>query len=447
MIPLVNADIARVAGTDHHRAAAAREKVTELGRLRILFLCHRFPYPPNSGASVRAFHIIRHLSASGHEVTVASLARSSREAEEGRGIAHFCNRYEMVRVHDPVQVARMVLRLPTTTPSTMGFFHSPELAQRVRELLEREHFELIFVYCSSMAQYVAGVRGIPKILDFVDMDSQKWLDYARFKSFPLAAGYWLEGKKLERAEKRLARTFDLCTAVTRAEWETLEGYRSAVATDWFPNGVDSGYFAPTDEPYDADTICFVGRMDYYPNQECMIEFCANVLPLVRTRRPETMLLIIGADPSRAVRRLGDLPGVMVTGSVPDVRPYLRRSALMVAPLNIARGTQNKILEGMAAGIPVVASRVAAGGVDAVANDHFLVASTPEEYVNAVLRILEDPAFRQQLSAAGRQRVLSHHAWDGSMQRLDGIINRCLRAQRDSRGDVAGNEEKAALVPK
>jgi len=102
---------------------------------------------------------------------------------------------------------------------------------------------------------------------------------------------------------------------------------------------------------------------------------------------------------------------------------------------------------MAGGIPVAASRVAAGGVDAVANDHFLVASTPEEYVNAVLRILEDPAYRQQLSAAGRQRVLSHHAWDGSMQRLDGIINRCLRAQRDSRGDVAGNEERAALVPK
>jgi glycosyltransferase involved in cell wall biosynthesis len=174
-------------------------------------------------------------------------------------------------------------------------------------------------------------------------------------------------------------------------------------------------------------------MDYYPNQECMTDFCSNVLPLIRARRPETKLLIIGADPSRTVRKLADLPGVTVTGSVPDVRPYLRRSALMAAPLNIARGTQNKILEAMAAGVPVVASRVAAGGVDAVPNEHFLVASTPEEYAQAVLQILDHPAQRRQLSAAGRERMLSHHAWDRSMQRLDGIIDRCLRVGRGSIG--------------
>jgi sugar transferase (PEP-CTERM/EpsH1 system associated) len=395
--------------------------------MKILFTCHRFPYPPRSGANVRAFHIVRHLSASGHEVTVASLARSSREAEEGRGIALGCKHYEMARVLNPVQVARMIWRLPTSTPSTMGFFYSPVLAQRVRRLLARERFDLIFVYCSSMAQYVADVRGIPKVLDFVDMDSQKWLEYARYKAFPLSLGYRLEGKKLEREERRLAGLFDLCTVTTRAEWETLESYRTGVATDWFPNGVDGDYFAPTGVPHDPYTICFVGRMDYYPNQECMFDFCANALPRILARRPEARLLIVGADPSRAVKNLGDLPGVTVTGSVPDVRPYLRRAALVVAPLNIARGTQNKILEAMAAGVPVVASRLAAGGVDAVLNDHFMVASTPEEYAQAVLRILDDPAKRKQLSAAGRERMLSHHAWDRSMQRLDGIIERCLTA--------------------
>ena len=157
---------------------------------------------------------------------------------------------------------------------------------------------------------------------------------------------------MERAEKRLASRFDLCTATTHAEWETLEGYRTGVASDWFPNGVDSAYFAPTDDPYDADTIAFVGRMDYYPNQQCMFDFCANTLPLLRAKRPALKLLIVGADPSPAVLQLGRTsPNVTVTGSVPDVRPYLRKSALMVAPLNIARGTQNKILEAMALGRP------------------------------------------------------------------------------------------------
>jgi sugar transferase (PEP-CTERM/EpsH1 system associated) len=380
--------------------------------------------------------MIKHLSGAGHEVTVASLARSPEEAREGQGISPFCAHYEMAQVSNPVQTARMILRLPTPTPSSMGYFYSPMLARRVRELLAREQFDLIFVHCSSVAPYVAEVRGIPKILDFGDMDSKKWLEYARYKPFPLSVGYWLEGTKLQRMEKRLARQFDLCTTTTRAEWETLEGYGLGVASDWFPNGVDSEYFAPTSASYEADTICFVGRMDYYPNQECMFDFCANVLPRIQARRPQTRLLIVGADPTPAVKKLGELRGVAVTGSVPDVRPHLYRSALMVAPLNIARGTQNKILEAMASGVPVVTSGIAAGGVDAVAQVHFLVANTHADHGAAVLRILDDRGERRRLALAGRSRMLSHHEWGRSMQRFDGIIERCLGAWRGARGELA-----------
>ena len=281
------------------------------------------------------------------------------------------------------------------------------------------------VHCSSVAQYVEHVVGVPKILDFGDMDSQKWLEYANHKAFPLSLGYRLEGHKMLAAEQRLARRFDLCTATTRAEWETLESYATGVATDWIPNGVDADYFSPTDAPYDADTISFIGRMDYYPNQECMARFCASIWPLLRSRRPALELLIVGADPSPEIRKLGALPGVIVTGSVPDVPPYIRSSALMVAPLAIARGTQNKILEAMAMGVPVVTSRVAAGGVDAEADAHFLVADSVQEYCDAILRIVENPAERQRLATAGRQRMLSHHAWPRSMDRLDRIIDRCV----------------------
>jgi sugar transferase (PEP-CTERM/EpsH1 system associated) len=315
--------------------------------------------------------------------------------------------------------------LPTSTPSSMGFFYSAQLAKRIRALLAAQRFDLIVVHCSSVAQYVSHVRNVPKILDFGDMDSQKWLDYARFKSFPLSAGYWMEGTKLAREERRLSQMFDLCTTTTRAEWQTLQSYGTAAASDWFPNGVDADYFAPNGIQYDPDAICFVGRMDYYPNQQCMVDFCASTLPLIQARRPHVTLTIVGADPSPEIKKLGELPGVTVTGSVPDVRPYVRRSALMVAPLNIARGTQNKILESLALGVPAVTSRVAAGGVDAVDNEHFLVAATHEEHAQAVLRILENPGERERLSVAGRRRMLSHHAWDRSMQRLDGIIERGL----------------------
>jgi hypothetical protein len=392
--------------------------------MNILYLCHRFPYPPKRGGKIRPFNMIRHLQASGHRVTVCSLARSQAEADEGRGIAPHCHAFHMAIVKEPVQWARMIVRLPVPTPSSMGYFYSSELAAKVRELLAAQRFDLIFVHCSSVAQYVAHVQGIPKILDFGDMDSQKWLEYAHYKPFPLSMGYTLEGTKMLWAEKRLARRFDLCTATTRAEWETLDGYGTGAATDWFPNGVDADYFSPTDEPYDADTISFIGRMDYYPNQECMARFCKEVWPQLKARRAAMKLLIVGADPSPEMRALGQLPGVTVTGSVPDVRPYIRSSALMVAPLAIARGTQNKILEAMAMGVPVVTSRVAAGGVDAEAGEHLAVADSASDITQAILRIAENPDERRRLAVAGRQRMLSHHAWPRSMQRLDGIIQRC-----------------------
>ena len=404
--------------------------------MNILYVCHRFPFPPKRGGKIRPFNMIRHLQQSGHQVTVCSLARSQAEAEEGSGIAPHCQAFHMGHVKEPVQFARMVLRLPLTTPSSMGYFYSAELASKVNGLLASQKWDLIFVHCSSVAQYVAHVRDVPKILDFGDMDSQKWLEYANYKPFPLSLGYTLEGNKMLAAEKRLAKQFDLCTATTRAEWETLDSYGTGAVTDWFPNGVDADFFSPTDGQYDPDTISFIGRMDYYPNQECMSRFCKDVWPQLKQRRASLKLLIVGADPSPEMRALGDLPGVTVTGSVPDVRPYIRSSALMVAPLAIARGTQNKILEAMGMGVPVVTSSAAAGGVDAEAKRHFLVADSAADIAAAVLRIVEQPELRARLATDGRARMLSHHAWPRSMQRLDGIIERCLAARRGSAAPVS-----------
>lgn len=391
--------------------------------MKILYLCHRFPFPPKRGGKIRPFNMIRHFAASGHRVTVCSLARSAEEAREGAGLAGHCAGYRLIQVSNPVQALRMVARLPTPVPSTLGFFFSPEMRRTVRALLDEEHYDLIFVHCSSVAQYVEHVQGIPKVLDFGDMDSQKWLEYAQYKPFPLSIGYWLEGVKMQREEMRLARKFDLCTATTRAEHDTLRGYGVDAETAWFPNGVDAEFFRPDGQGYDADTLSFIGRMDYYPNQECMIEFCRETLPLLRARRPAVKLLIVGADPSPAIRRLGEIPGVTVTGSVADVRPFVLRSCAMVAPLNIARGTQNKILEAMAMGVPVITSSAGAGGVDAERGEHLLVADSPEQIASAAAKLMEDPAARMRLAHAARERVLSNHSWRASMQRLDDILAR------------------------
>ena len=395
--------------------------------MNILYICHRFPYPPKRGGKIRPFNMISHLGRQGHKVWVCSLVRGDVEASETAGIEQHCHHHFMAQVDNRVQTLRMVARLPLTTPSSMGFFYSSKLKAHIDQLLAREKFDLIFVHCSSVAQYVADVRGIPKLLDYGDMDSQKWLTYTRFKPFPLNLGYWLEGSKMERAEKQLARQFDMATCTTRAEWQTLEDYNTGVATDWFPNGVDSEFFKPDGEGYYTNAISFIGRMDYYPNQHCMLEFCDQVLPLLRQQCPEIKLFIVGADPSKEIWALDNLPGVTVTGSVDDVRPYIQRTAAMVAPLEIARGTQNKILEAMAMGVPVVSSQQAAGGIDAVAGEHFLVADSPEQYAQQLLLLMGNSERRQQFADAGRARVLSNHNWPASMARLDGIIENCINA--------------------
>lgn len=394
--------------------------------MQILFVCHRFPYPPNSGSKVRAFHMIRHLHRS-HEVTVASMLRSSVEEREASGLAAHCTRYLSARVRNPFQALRMIGRIPTVESSSSGFFHSASLDRQIRDALARERFDLIVVHSSSVAHYVADVTDVPKILDFCDMDSQKWLAYAEIKPLPISLGYRLEGVKLQAEEKRLARQFATCTTATRAELGTLEGYGEGINADWFPNGVDTEYFAPDGEGYDPDSISFIGRMDYYPNQQCMLDFCRDAWPRIRAKRTSARLTIVGADPSAAICRLGDLPGVTVTGSVPDVRPYLLRSAVMVAPLKIARGTQNKILEAMASGVPVVTSSIAARGVDAVAGRDLLVADSPNMIADAVLSLMECPDERDALCHRGRSRVLSHHTWGKAMDRFDGIVESCVTA--------------------
>ena len=391
--------------------------------MEILYVCHRYPYPPKRGGKIRPFNMIRHLSER-HRVTVATLARSREEANEGCGLQEYADTL-IGHVSEPQQMLRMLARLPTAIPSSMGYFYSGELASKVQHACKEKRFDLIFVHCSSVAQYVSQITNVPKVLDFGDMDSQKWLAYSKFRSWPLNLGYWLEGVKLEKVERQLAKQFDMCSCTTRQELQTLRSYDTGTETDWFPNGVDASYFEPDSTPYDPDLISFIGRMDYYPNQRCMIDFCECVFPIVRQRRPDTKLVIVGADPSTRIRRLGEETGVRVTGSVPDVRPYVRKSALMVAPLKIARGTQNKILEAMAMGVPTVTSEIAAGGVDAVSGDHLLTASTTEDYVEAILRLLKYPQERRRLAIVGRQRMLSHHDWKASMTRMDAIIERCI----------------------
>ena len=394
--------------------------------MKILYLCHRFPYPPKRGGKIRPFNMIKYFSEQGHQVWVASLARSQQEYNECPGIAEHCHKYTIGLVNEWAQWARMILNLPIPTPSSLGYFYNKKIKKQINTWIEQEEFDLIFVHCSSVAQYVEDVKNIPKILDYGDMDSQKWLTYRRFKPFPLSMGYWWEGMKMEYSEKQLAPKFDLTTCTTKAELETLNSFGTANQTNWFPNGVDAEFFQPDGTVYDSNSISFIGRMDYYPNQQCMLEFCHQTLPLIQQKIPDVKLYIVGAEPTKEIKALEKIRGVMVTGSVEDVRPYILKTTAMVAPLNIARGTQNKILEAMAMGVPVVSSSLAAGGIDAIPGEHLLTADSPAEYAEKLISLIKSSSLREKYAKAGRERMLSNHAWQDSMKKMEELAVDCVR---------------------
>ena len=398
--------------------------------MKLLYICHRLPFPPLRGGKIRPFHMIRHLSRK-HSVVVASLAHSQEEREEGAGLKQYCAEVIAEVLPTPVRWVQAGRALASRTPSSVAYFCSARLHRRVEEAGRRIGFDAVFVHCAFAAQYAARISARIRILDYGDLDSVKWFDYAQHRALPLAWGYGLEARKLRGYEKGMARHFDYCTLTTQSELDEFRSFNLPVPCSVIPNGVDGDYFLPRRQNSSGPPrVVFLGRMDYFPNIDGVLDFARNVFPRVRARMPGAELKIVGSNPVRKVRALVQIPGVSVTGHVADVRPYLAEAGVVVAPLRIARGTQNKILQAMAMGIPVVATPQAAKGIQAVPGRHLLVADGPEEYACRVLEVLQRPELRQKLSVAGRRQVESAHAWPLSMSSLDRVLDEVWEAKQE-----------------
>ncbi len=388
--------------------------------MNILFLCHRFPFPPNRGGKIRPFNMIRHLSQK-HSVVVASLAHTEKELAEGAGLREHCAEVIGEVLPSAVRWRHAVTALFTPRPSSLAYFWSPRLAQRVEQTWRQRRFDLVFVHCAFAAQYAVGLEGGRRILDLGDLDSGKYFDYARERSFPLSLGYGLDARKLRRYERKIAGKFQRCSVTAPGELEEFRTLNVSVPVTLIPNGVDLEYFRRRPVMPGSTRIVFLGRMDYYPNVDGITRFAGEIFPLIRQRVPEATLCIVGSNPIREVRNLARLPAISVIGHVPDVRPYLDDAAVAIAPLRIARGTQNKILECMAVGVPVVSTPEAAKGIQATPGEHLLVADGREATAEAVSEVLQSPALQKRLSDAGRRQVEAAYTWAGSMKRLDELL--------------------------
>jgi sugar transferase (PEP-CTERM/EpsH1 system associated) len=398
---------------------------------RILYLCHRLPYPPNKGDKVRSYHMLRHLLRQ-HEVHLASFVDDAEDEPHVATLEGWCAGVMAPRLHRRSAQLASLAGLATGEPLSLPFYRHAGLARWVRGLIESRRVDLALVFSSPMAQYVSG-HGIPMVVDLVDVDSAKWADYGRSRRGPMAWLYGREGRTLLDYERRIAAASRRTLLATDMEADLFRSLapESAGRIGAVHNGVDVAHFDPNlphPNPFPAGErpIVFTGAMDYWPNVDAVQWFVRDMLPAIAERCPGARFHIVGRSPAPAVQALAG-PRVNVTGTVPDVRPYLQHAAAVVAPLRLARGIQNKVLEAMAMARPVVAAAACVEAIDAEPGVHLLSGRTAEDFIAHVCALLEDPARATRLGQAGRERVQAVYDWSARLAALDACLAEVMSA--------------------
>lgn len=389
-------------------------------RVRILFLAQRVPYPPNRGDKITTWRLVERLRRR-HQVHVAAFAHDADDLTAAG------------RLHDlgvptlavPLDLRAAKLRaLPLLlgpTPLTLGVFGSRRMQQAVDELAGES--DLAYAYSSSMGAFLERHAALRRVMHFAELDSDKWAQYAARARLPMRWVYAREARTLLDFERRIAHAFDenvLCTPLEQQVFaRDIPGASSLVLR----NGVDLAAFRPAPQRSEAGHLVFTGVMDYLPNADGCIWFVREILPRVRARHPSVRFSIVGSRPTAAVRALARESGVTVTGFVERTQDWLERASVSVAPLRIARGVQNKVLEALACGLPVVGTTAATQGVEGAPGSDFLVADEAETFAAHVIGLLDDPDRARELGRRGRAFVEAHHDWERTLEPLDALMAR------------------------
>ncbi|WP_290633276.1 TIGR03087 family PEP-CTERM/XrtA system glycosyltransferase [Aquisalimonas sp.] len=392
----------------------------------LLLLTHRIPWPPNKGDKIRSFHLLRYL-AERYRVHLGTFVDDPDDLRYVSDVEAVCASTFIA----PLQPRRAKLRaltgLLTGAPLGLPYYSDRGLAQWVDATIDTHGVEQAVVFSSTMAQYVAAYPNLSRVIDLVDVDSEKWRQYAASRRPPMRWVYSREGRRLLDFERRIAHESNAAVFVSDTEADLFRSLapESAARVHAVHNGVDTGYFDPalsghSPYPENGKVLVFTGAMDYWPNEDAVIWFTRSVFPLIRAAEPAARFFIVGRGPGRAVRALAQEPGVSVTGAVPDMRPWLGHAAVAVAPLRVARGVQNKVLEAMAMARPVVATGAALSGIHAVEGQEVLRADDAETFARCVQEQLRCPD--AALAQRARARVEQDYAWNACLGRLESMLS-------------------------
>ncbi|MEL6378369.1 MAG: TIGR03087 family PEP-CTERM/XrtA system glycosyltransferase [Pseudomonadota bacterium] len=395
----------------------------------LLFLAHRIPYPPNKGDKIRSWHLLRHLSTN-WRVHLGCFIDDPYDAYYVDQIAAVTASHCCLPLDPRWRTLVSARGLLDGRPLSFAYYDSRPLRNFIAQVHREHRPRAQLAFSSAMAPFlIPTAEAIPTLIDFCDCDSEKWDAYARAHTNPVMARvYAREAKTVRKAETALINDAAASFAITSSEaalfgaGQTLEKPVSV-----FRNGVDTAFFdpgaafVPLEETGPGPSIVFVGAMDYAPNVEAVTWFSKTVWPLIKTQHTGVTFSIVGANPVAAVRQLADDPAIVVTGRVPDVRPWIANAALVVAPLQIGRGLQNKVLEAMAMARPVVVSTAAAEGIDAQDQRHFVKTADVDAMAAAIHTLLSNPEKAKTMGMAARRYVEAQHSWTSALSAVDDAL--------------------------
>jgi len=381
--------------------------------MKILFITHNVPFPPNKGEKIRSFHIIHELSKR-HEIHLVSLVRDQSDLKYKKDLEKFCKSVHLLPLNALISKLYALIALITGYPVTFGYFFSFKAKKLIKELIKTESYEASFAICSSTAQYLYPHKDEFTIIDYVDIDSEKWKRYAEISSFPMSWVYILENQRLGIWEKKICNRFNLSLLTTEKEKEKLSKLAKNCQNKILvcPNGIDTDYFFPeegtTNSNQSDPSIVFTGQMDYLPNIDAVIYFYVHIFPKILENHKDAKFVIVGRNPDPKLKEI--CVEAIITGEVDDIRPYLYDGTVFVAPLRLAFGVQNKVLEAMACKLPVVSTSRILPGMKAKIGDDILVADSPTDFANTVCKLLDNKELRDKISVSAHKYVKRNHDW-------------------------------------
>ena len=395
--------------------------------MRILFLSPTLPFPLTDGGRIRVYNLLKQI-AQNNDVTLLALETQATDKNSIANVEQLGVKVHLVQYAStlpPLSPKTFISAVFKKQPITVARYDVPVYRRKFKELLTAETFDIVHYEMFHTAQ-LHTETDLPSVLSLQNVDSAIWHRLqSETENLFYKCAYWSQQRAFQRYERVLSPKFDVVTCTSEVDAAVFERYCAEDTVKVIPNGVDVTHFSPDHASEDSAHLIYIGSMDWYPNEDAVSFFAEEILPQIQTDVPDVKFTIVGGNPSERVQRLADMESVIVTGRVPEIKPYFAEATVFVVPLRIGSGTRLKILEALAMGKAVVSTTVGAEGLALRDGEEILIADEPDTFANAVTRLLTDRELRQKIGANGRVRVEQDYDWRSIAEKLHKVYESLL----------------------